>query len=286
MQKLTSNGNFDKSQLVQQINANNDEIERLKTENESLATNRDELAKVKAEAGDDDNVETEDYYRIPAIMNDCQSAYDLTWSGDGSWSGYTYTREATAPNINGTIKFEATLSVVRKPSYILGIQVHRAIIKIAWKLSTEYSDRQVVDIVSLSNTVSNQEKATIVNEHISQVAQDYPTCEISTEYLKQDDTESDNSTDTYHLLWSSDRLEIAREIDTRLTHIYADLVSLEKMMNYKLSIVDVLRNISPYVNAEDGRRLTLVEQARRRWLRNAAKTSHSINYNGKYDDEE
>ena len=42
-------------------------------------------------------------------------------------------------------------------------------------------------------------------------------------------------------------LEIARQVHTRLSHIYADLVSLEKMMHYKLSIVDVLRDAAPYI---------------------------------------
>ncbi len=49
----------------------------------------------------------------------------------------------------------------------------------------------------------------------------------------------------HHLLWSSDRLEIAREVDSRLTRIYADLVSLEKMMHYKRSIIDVLKDALP-----------------------------------------
>ena len=36
----------------------------------------------------------------------------------------------------------------------------------------------------------------------------------------------DTSTgEVYHLLWSSDRLEIAREVESRITQIYADLVS-------------------------------------------------------------
>ena len=46
------------------------------------------------------------------------------------------------------------------------------------------------------------------------------------------------------LLWSSDRLEIAREVDSRITKIYADLVSLEKMMHYKRNIIDVLMDIA------------------------------------------
>ena len=72
----------------------------------------------------------------------------------------------------------------------------------------------------------------------------------------------------YHLLWSSDRLEIAREVDTRLTRIYADLVSLEKMMHYKYSIIDLLKDVLPELDTDEGR-LTLVEECHERWVENA-----------------
>lgn len=97
----------------------------------------------------------------------------------------------------------------------------------------------------------------------------------------------DNTTnDTYHLLWSSDRLEIAREVDSRITKIYADLVSLEKMMHNKRNIIDVLMDIAPHINTDEGRRLSLVEKCKKRWLRNAANTKHSDDYHGKYDEED
>ena len=98
--------------------------------------------------------------------------------------------------------------------------------------------------------------------------------------------ESDETDDTYHLLWSSDRLEIARQIDSRLNKIFADLVSLEKMMHYKHSIIDILKSVAPPLNDEQGRRQTLIEKCRKRWLRHAANSSHSDSYNGKYDDDE
>ena len=103
--------------------------------------------------------------------------------------------------------------------------------------------------------------------------------------MKSDPFEEDVTDDSYHLLWASDRLAIARQVESRLMKIYADLVSMQKMMNYKLTIIDVLKNIAPYVNSEDGRKQTLAEECRKRWLRNAAKKHHSIHYNGKYDDE-
>ena len=55
------------------------------------------------------------------------------------------------------------------------------------------------------------------------------------------------------------------------------------MMNYKRSIIDVLLSIAPPINDEQGRRQTLIQQARRRWLHNATNAGHSDMYNGKYD---
>ena len=54
--------------------------------------------------------------------------------------------------------------------------------------------------------------------------------------------------------------EIAREVDSRITKIYADLVSLEKMMHYKRSIIAVLKDILPSIDADQGRRRTLIEE--------------------------
>lgn len=118
------------------------------------------------------------------------------------------------------------------------------------------------------------------------MAREFPDCTPSVEYAKSSPIETDDTGDTYHLLWSSDRLEIARQIDTRLTNIYADLVSLEKMMHYKHSIIDMLKSVVPYINDDSGRRLTLIEQCRKRWLRQAASSAHSDTYNGKYDEDE
>ena len=68
------------------------------------------------------------------------------------------------------------------------------------------------------------EKADEVNARINEIAREYPKCQVSPQYAKSAPAQEDDSEDTYHLLWSSDRLEIAREIDSRLTKIYADLV--------------------------------------------------------------
>lgn len=149
------------------------------------------------------------------------------------------------PNINGTITFKATISIARKPKYFLGIKIHRAIVQIDYELTAEYSDTQVVEIINLDPGKSEAEKQKQVNDRISAIARDYPNCQIDTQYVRNNPAETDDTEDTYHLLWSSDRLEIARGVDMRLHKIYADLVSIEKMMNYKRSIIDVLLSIAP-----------------------------------------
>ena len=253
----------------QQYNENKSQIDRLKSELSEWQKKQQEYADAKAEAAGDNDVATDDYYRIPAIMQDCKTAYGLTWQDGGSWSGYSYIRKATMPNINGVITFKATLSIARKPKYFLGIKIHRAILQISWELTTEYSDTHVADVLTLDPSLSDEEKTKQVNNRIAEIAREYPSCKITTEYARTEPLEETPTGDVYHLLWSSDRLEIAREVDSRITQIYADLVSLEKMMYYKRSIIDVLKDILPELDTDEGRRLTLVEECHDRWVENA-----------------
>lgn len=119
---------------------------------------------------------TDDYYRLPAIMQDCKTAYSLTWQDGGTWSGYTFVRKATMPNINGIITFRATISIARKPKYFLGIKIHRAIIQISWELTSAYTDTHVTDVLTLDPNLPNEEKTKIVNNRISEIAREYPNC--------------------------------------------------------------------------------------------------------------
>ena len=286
LKKISTSSVEEAARYRQQYNSNKDKISQLKSELATWQSQLKDLQQAKQEAIDGENAQTDDYYRIPAIMQDCKSAYNLTWNDGGSWSGNTFIRTASMPNINGVITFKATVSIARKPKYFLGIKIHRAIVQISWTLTTEYSDTQVVAVLNLDPEKSDQEKADEVNAKLAEVARSYPECDTSVEYAKSDPVETDDTDDTYHLLWSSDRLEIARDIDTRLTKIYADLVSLEKMMHYKHSIIDMLKAAAPYINDEQGRKLTLIEQCRKRWLRHAANSAHSDGYNGKYDEED
>ena len=173
------------------------------------------------------------------------------------------------PNINGIITFKATLTLARKPKYFLGIKIHRAILQIAWELTSEYTNTNVVDVLTLDPNKTEQEKADEVNRRISEIVREYPSCKITTEYAKSAPTAENTDSDIKHLLWSSDRLEIAREVDSRITKIYADLVSLEKMMHYKRSIIDMLKDVMPDIDDSQGRRQTILEECYERWINGA-----------------
>ncbi len=263
--------------LRQKYNENKDKIDILKAELADYQSQLDEVSEAISEADSDDDVPTDDYRRIPALMQECQQTYGLIWQDAGSWSGYTFIRKAKLPDMNATVTFKAKLSIARKPKYFLWIKIHRAIVQIDWELTSELTSTQVVDVLTLDSSMSEKEKTDLVNNRVSEVARMYPSCKVSTEYVKSDPLQEDDTTDTYHLLWSSDRLEIAREIDSRITKIYADLVSLEKMMAYKYRFIDFLRDVNPLVDSDQGRKLTVAEECKKQWLENARK--------GKQDEE-
>ena len=259
----------DAAVLRQEYNANKDRIEELQAQ---LRAAQDRLKDIETALEDSysgDDVSTDDYHRIPAIMSELQASFGLVWQGDGSWSGYTFTRKATMSSLRGNVTFKAKLSIARKPKYFLGIKILRAIVRIDWSLTAEYSDAHVAAVVKLDPSASDSEKAATVNAKIAEIARQYPGCSVTVEYMRSAPVQEDTTDDKWHLLWSSDRLEIAREVEGRLTKIYADLISLEKMMSYKYGIIEVLRDISPYVNTDEGRKMSIVEECRKRWIRNA-----------------
>ena len=269
LKKIAGASVEDAARYRQQYNANRKQIEELESELAAWRKKQQDYKAAREEAAGDNSVPTDDYYRLPAIMQDCRAAYSLTWKDGGSWNGYTFVRKATMPNINGEITFSATLSIARKPKYFLGIKIHRTIIQISWELTSSYTDTHVADVLTLDASLSDEEKTRMVNERISEIAREHPDCKITTEYARNEPMEEEPAGDVYHLLWSSDRLEIAREVDSRITKIYADLVSLEKMIHYKRSIIDVLKDVLPELDTDEGRRLTLVEECHDRWVENA-----------------
>ncbi len=266
--KSAIDGGFGNSSIRAQYESTKNQLEQTKSQLREWQEKQRQYNEALAEAGKDNDQPTDDYYRIPAIMANARSMYNMSWSEQGSWNGNTFIRRGTIPNINGVITFKAKLSISRGPKYFLGIKIHRAIVQIEWELTTEYSNTQVVEVMTLDPNKSDKEKADEVNKRVSEIAREYPDCKVTTEYAKSEGQHEDNTKDVYHLLWSSDRLEIAREVDSRITQIYADLVTLEKFMHYKHNIIDMLLSAVP-INYDQGRRGTILEEAHRRWMNNA-----------------
>ena len=83
LRKIANASVEDAATYRQQYNANKTQIDKLNGELATWQQKQHEIAQAKEEAGRDNDVATDDYYRIPAIMNDCKAAYNLTWQDGG-----------------------------------------------------------------------------------------------------------------------------------------------------------------------------------------------------------
>lgn len=234
------------------------------------ATNRriTEVKQAMQEAEDGEKAQTDDYNRIPQLMKAMKDAYHITWTDAGSWEGYTFVRNGTVGSVKGTVTFKASLSIARKPKYFLGIKIHRAIVQIDWELTSSWSDSSVAEIMNLDTSKTDDENARLVNQKISELAKEFPNCDVSVEYSKSPTSETEDVDGIRHLLWASDRLEIARGIEARLAKIYTDLVMVEKFLHYKHSLLNWVHDMVPKLNADKDRKMSIAEKCRRRWLHN------------------
>ena len=62
--------------------------------------------------------------------------------------------------------------------------------EISWELTAEYSDTEVVDIIQFDPEKSETEKKDEVNSRLSEIAREYPSCKINTEYFRSEPPET------------------------------------------------------------------------------------------------
>ena len=247
--------------LESKINALESQLTAAKAEYRQIEEIRDEAMNDFAQVEDD-------VTRIPAIMHDVQAAYRITWDGEGYWSGYEYIRKGKMSGMESVVTFRAKLSLKRKPSYFLGIRYHRAILQIDWELTTEYSYSDVVDMMELDMDITDEERAQIVNQRLSELAQDYPSCTVNADYRKGQQIDTEEEDGLPHLLWASDRLAIARDIESRLVSIYAKLAMLERYIMTSRSLKSMLFNT--ILNGIDhSKRRSIGIEALNRWKESA-----------------
>ena len=202
-----------------------------------------QIQEASEEAREEFSHETDDVNRIPSIMHDVQAAYRITWQGEGYWSGYEYIRKGKMDGMESLVTFRARLSLQRKPKYFLGIRIHRAILQIDWELTSEYSYSDVVEVMEVDPELDDQQRADVINRRLSEIAQDYPSCTVEAEYRRSTPVEVEDEDDGLpHLLWASERLAIARDIESRLVTIYTKLAMLERYIKTSQSLTSMLFN--------------------------------------------
>lgn len=209
-------------------------------------------------------------YRIPSNMRELQAMYKLQWQDEGEWvngSGeYTFVRHAYCPSAKANVTYTAVLKLVRKPKYFLGIRIHRPILSVDFTLSGNSNAENVVEVMKLDMKKTEKERTEEVNKRLKELMKDMPDCSISIryEYSNKVDTSDDESDNSIHLLWASDRLDIARDVEYQLTEIYAQLVFLEHVMQARQSLLDFLKHQILDVVTRSGRG-TIAEYCLQRW---------------------
>lgn len=220
-------------------------------------------------------------YRIPSNMRELEALFKLSWEDEGEWvdggDQYTFVRRAYCAQIKSQVTYTAVLKLQSPPKYFLGIRIHRAILSVDYKLGAGFSSENVVEIMKLDTTMSEKARAEKVNERQKQLMEDMPDCTISLHYNYSSSSMGEaEDPDVIHLLWASDRLDVAREVEFQLSTIYSQLVLLEKVMNERQKIEDFFKFnfLKPLTRRSRG---TIAEYALQRWQDASAKAKKSSN---------
>ena len=265
--------------LREQYNANMSQINSLRSQFTTAQAELNRLQQGKSDMLADYYDEEDGAYRIPALMHDLEGAYGIEWSDGGSWSGYTFTRKGYVRGMNGSVTLTCDLKKVRGESWLINfwgiriLRIHRAILGVEWKLTAEYSSSDVVDIMELDPGLSDREKTDAVNRRMQEILAENPSCSVDVDYAYSAPPGADDDQDSYHLLWVSDRLRIARQVDYRLSRIYAELLLLEKFMYSRQSLLDYLK-AQVFSGLGDGVRNKVYRKSFRRW-RNSSRRAWS-----------
>lgn len=215
-------------------------------------------------------------YRIGENMDEMESMYELRWTDQGEWvegySQFIFVRHAYCPSIKSNVTYSATLTISQKPKYFLGIRIHRAIMSVDFCLESEYGSDNVVAVLKLDMSKSEQERADEVNNKLIELMAEMPGCSFRIKYNYASKAEDDSDEDPIHLLWASDRLDVAREVDLQLVTIYSRLVLLDKVLQDRETILGFLKNKILDVVSRDARSV-LANYALSRWESAGAKAA-------------
>lgn len=270
IQTAKLSGNPSKANTLQnQYDELSNEQESLKQQLETADNNKSAANNSLSEYYDDMSDELDGPYRIPSNMQELEGMYQITWSDEGQWitgdEYYMFVRHGYSSTIKDNVTYTATLSLKARPKYFIGIRIHRAQLEVDYKLSSSYGDNSTVATLQLDMSKSSQERADEVNAKMEELKEDYPDCSISIKYNYANNISEENDDDTVHLLWASDRLDVARKITGDLEQIYAQLVLIDHVLTDKETIEDFFKHkILNLVVTREGRS-TIAEYALDRW---------------------
>ena len=275
------------SSLISQMNQakmahDNNKVATLRAQYDTVSNNqaalKRQLSQVQSNLAQIDNAIAEYYkdlnedngspYRINSNMRELESLFQLSWRDAGEWVNgdgqYTFVRHAYCAQVKSQVTYTAVLKLQSKPKHFLGIRIHRAILSVDYKLSAAYSAENVIETMNLDMSLSEKERAAKVNERQKQLMEDMPDCSITVRYNYAKNMPNEEGSDAIHLLWASDRLDVARDVEYQLSVIYSQLVLLEKVMNDRQTIKDFLTNqlLNPITRKSRG---TIAEYALGRW---------------------
>lgn len=232
------------TQLKQQVNVARQNLEQIEDAIDAYYSDKKE--------------ELDGDYRIPSNMQELQGMYRLQWTDEGEWvngSGeYIFVRHAKCPSIGTEVTYTATLKLARKPEYVLGIRIHRAILSVDFKLSSHTDSENEIEVMQLDMNKSEQERTEEVNKRLKELMADYPDCSIRVNYQYSSKVEDDDDDEfAIHLLWAGDRLAIARNVESQLYEIYGQLVLMEKVLDTRETLLDFFMNRILEVVTRNGR---------------------------------
>lgn len=261
--------------LREKYNTNLAEIAAFEAELRETQALLDELKEAKQALLEDYEDERDGTYRIPAAMHDVESAYDIIWSDAGRWVSFSrdlavFERRGNVPDINGEVVFRAELRPERQESHnwLIG-RYHRAILGVSWTLSANYSNSEIVDFLQLDNNLTDSEKSRQANDRLHELQRENPGCDIEMNYAYSAPPDIEDDEDAVHLLWACDRLAVARDVDYRLSKIYAQLVLIEKYLRSRETLEDYLRRAMGMTVANTVNRYRIGNKSFRRWHRSA-----------------
>lgn len=208
-------------------------------------------------------------YRIPSNMASLASMYQIQWLDEGEWvqgsNAYVFVRHGYCADARTNVTYTASLKLSRKPTYALGVRIHRAVLSVDFKLTSSSSSENVIEVMKLNMNQTEKLRAEEVNMRLKQWLEDLPNCSVTVKYhYASNQNDEDDDEDCIHLLFAADRLQVARYVEQELTKIFAQLVLIEKVMTQRECILDFLRRQIFDVVSRSGRN-GIAEYALRRW---------------------